>query len=80
MVDANVLKERIEQAIPDAVVSVDDMTGGGDHYAVEVVSPAFTGKTPIQRHRMVYDPLKDILGGALHALALKTRTPDEAAK
>ena len=69
--------QRIEGAIPGAQVRVEDLTGGGDHYQVEVIAEAFAGKSPIQRHRMVYAPLKDVMGGALHALALTTKTPDE---
>jgi stress-induced morphogen len=72
------IRTKIQAALPDSEVTVRDLTGGGDHYEVQVVSKAFAGVSPIQRHRMVYAPLKDVLGGALHALALKTQTPDEA--
>jgi stress-induced morphogen len=72
------IRDRIEEALPGARVRVRDMTGGGDHYEVEVIYDAFAGLPPIQRHRLVYAPLKDVLGGELHALALKTRTPDES--
>ncbi|MBW2464289.1 MAG: BolA family transcriptional regulator [Deltaproteobacteria bacterium] len=72
------IRQRIEEALPGAQVRVSDMTGGGDHYDVVVVADQFEGKLPIARHRMVYAPLKDVLGGALHALALKTKTPAEA--
>lgn len=79
MISANEIEKRIMAGMPDAKVSVYDMTGGGDHYQVEVTSDAFKDKTPIKRHRMVYDTLRDVLGdGALHALALKTRTFAEA--
>jgi stress-induced morphogen len=74
------IRSRIEAALPGCAVTVRDMTGGGDHYEVEVVSEAFAGVSPIQRHRMVYSPLRDVLGGALHALALRTVTPDEKHK
>ena len=77
MIGHQEITQRIESAIPGAQVTVRDMTGGGDHYEVEVVSEAFEGISPLQRHRMVYGPLKDVLGGALHALSLKTRTPAE---
>ena len=77
MVNADDLRQRILAALPDSEVKIHDFTGGGDHYQVEVVSQAFRGMSQIKRHRMVYAPLKDILGGALHALALITRTPDE---
>ena len=78
MIEAGEIERRIKEALPDAEVTVRDMTGGSDHFDVEVVASSFSGKTPIQRHRMVYAPLKDVLGGALHALALHTRTPGES--
>ena len=78
MIEPQEIRRRIESAIPDAKVDVRDMTGGGDHYEVEVISNAFDGLIPLQRHRMVYEPLKDVLGGDLHALSLRTVTPDEA--
>lgn len=77
MIDADEITRRIQAAMPAATVKVYDMTGGGDHFQVEVVSTLFAGVNPVKRHRMVYDTLRDVLGGALHALALKTRTPDE---
>lgn len=78
MIDAQEIRTRIQEALPGAQVKIADLTGGGDHYQVEVISEAFAGVTPIKRHRMVYAPLKDVLGGALHAMALTTKTPDEA--
>ena len=77
MIDADEIRRRILQALPGADVEVNDMTGGGDHYDVVVVVSQFEGRTPIARHRMVYAPLSDVLGGALHALKLETRTPEE---
>ena len=71
------IEARIVNALPDARVQVFDLTGGGDHYRVLVVAPQFEGQGPIDRHRMVYAPFKDVLGGELHALSLETRTPDE---
>src|SRR5690606_15948605 len=79
MFEPQELERRIKSALPDAQIAIRDLTGGGDHYQVEVVSQAFAGVTPVMRHRMVYAPLKDVLGGALHALSLTTRTPDEGA-
>ncbi|MBI2167330.1 MAG: BolA family transcriptional regulator [Candidatus Omnitrophica bacterium] len=70
------LAERIQAsvlgALPGAEVTVQDMTGGGDHFQVIVLSPAFKGKTLIEQHQMVHaslGPLKD----EIHALAIKTR-------
>jgi stress-induced morphogen len=67
----------IRAALPDAQVSVNDTTGGGDHYAAAVVTSAFHGKTLIERHRMVYAALGDLMRSKIHALALTTDTPEE---
>ena len=77
MVEMEEIRRRVESALPGADVSIRDMVGDGDHLEMVVVSPAFEGRTTLERHRMVYAPLKDVLGGALHALALRTRTPQE---
>ena len=50
----------------------------GVHFEATVVCEAFAGKMPLARHRMVYATLGDLMGGAIHALALKTVTPAEA--
>jgi stress-induced morphogen len=71
---------RIKAAIPDAQVSVADTTGTGDHFAATVVSSAFAGKGPVDRHRLVYAALAEVIHGPaapIHALALTTVTPDE---
>jgi len=79
MIDPEEIRRRVAGAFPRAEISLRDMVGDRDHYEMIVVSDAFEGKTTLERHRMVYAPLKDILGGALHALALKTLTPGEHA-
>lgn len=71
------IEARIVNALPNAQVQVFDLTGGGDHYRVIVVAAEFVGQSPVDRHRMVYAPFKDVLGGELHALSLETRTPGE---
>ncbi|HEY3019660.1 MAG TPA: BolA family transcriptional regulator [Solirubrobacteraceae bacterium] len=67
------IKQRIEAAIPEAHVAVEDWTGGGDHFRATVVSPAFAGKTRIEQHRMVYAVFGDEIGGPIHALSLTTK-------
>jgi stress-induced morphogen len=69
------IEKLILEGFPDAQVSIEDLAGDGDHYAATVVSEAFRGKTRVQQHQMVYDALKGQMGGALHALALKTSAP-----
>ena len=79
MVAMEEIRRRVIEALPGAQVTLRDMVGDGDHLEMIVVTSLFTGKGTLERHRMVYAPLKDILGGALHALALKTLAPEEAA-
>jgi stress-induced morphogen len=69
------LQERIVDALPGAQVTVDDLTGGGDHFRAEVVSERFEGLTRIQQHKLVYDVFGAEIGGAIHALSIKTSTP-----
>jgi BolA protein len=52
--------------------------GGESHFTVDIVSAAFAGKSRVARQRMVYSLLKDEFDAGLHALALITRTPEEA--
>ena len=75
--DAASIQAMIETGRPGATASVqgDD----GVHFEAEVVAAQFAGKLPLARHRLVYATLGDLMGGAIHALALKTLTPDEAA-
>ena len=72
------LQERIVKALPGAQVSVDDLTGGGDHFRAEVVSDRFEGLTRIQQHKLVYDVFGAEIGGPIHALSIKTSTPGGA--
>ncbi len=69
------IEKMIKQAIPDATVTIRDLAGDGDHYAAEVVSESFRGKSRVQQHQMVYEALKGNMGGVLHALALQTSAP-----
>ncbi|KZV85858.1 bola-like protein [Exidia glandulosa HHB12029] len=58
-------------------------TGGGNgetHFSIQVVSDAFAGKSMMQRHRMIYGALAEEMQQGLHALSLKTKTPEEVAK
>lgn len=74
--DAETIRKLIETGLPGAEVQVqgDD----GVHFEANVVSEAFRGKLPLARHRLVYATLGELMGGAIHALALKTVTPEEA--
>ncbi len=74
--DSSVIEQMIKEALPDAVVTITDLAGDGDHYSALVVSSAFIGKSRVQQHQLVYNSLRGKMGGELHALALQTKTPD----
>ncbi len=74
MPTADELKARIEAEIPDSTASVQDLTGGGDHFRAEVVSPAFAGLSRIEQQKLVYAVFGSEIGGPIHALSLKTST------
>jgi acid stress-induced BolA-like protein IbaG/YrbA len=73
---AATIRELIEAGLPGARADVqgDD----GVHFEAVVVCEAFRGKLPLARHRMVYATLGERMGGEIHALSLRTLTPDEA--
>jgi stress-induced morphogen len=76
MITPEEIKSILEKALPGATIETRDLTGGGDHWQVIVVSPAFEGKGLVEQHRMVNEALKDEMGDQrIHALALKTFTP-----
>jgi acid stress-induced BolA-like protein IbaG/YrbA len=75
-VNPDIIRTLIEQGLPGARADVrgDD----GVHFEATVVADAFHGKLPLARHRLVYATLGERMGGEIHALALKTLTPDDA--
>lgn len=66
----------LRRAFPDARIELTDTAGDGDHWSARIVSAAFRGKTRVQQHRLVYAAIGADMGGALHALALQTASPD----
>ena len=76
--DTSTVRDLIQQGLPEASVEVHGPDGV--HFEARVVSAAFAGKLPLARHRMVYATLGDLMGGAIHALSLRTLTPEEAAR
>lgn len=74
--DTDTIRTLIEQGLPGARATVQGEDGV--HFEALVVCEAFAGKLPLARHRMVYATLGERMGGEIHALALRTLTPDEA--
>ena len=81
---ATELEQRLRQTLPPSSLQVIDEsaahaghagangTGAGTHFRVRIATPAFAGKSRVQRHRLVYDALHDFLDQGLHALAIET--------
>ena len=74
--DSTTIEQLIREGLPGAEVSVSG--ADGVHFEARVVSPAFAGKSTLQRHRMVYATLGELMGRDIHALALRTDVPDNA--
>jgi acid stress-induced BolA-like protein IbaG/YrbA len=73
------VRERLERAF-EGSVEVRDLTGTDNHFEARVVSSVFEGKTPIERHKLVYAPLLDwIEDDTVHALSVRAYTPEQHA-
>ena len=76
MITPKEIKDTLSKALPISLIETQDLTGGGDHWQVIIVSAAFEGKGLIEQHRMVNEALKEPIGDQrIHALALKTYSP-----
>lgn len=84
------LRDRLEQAFHPQELLVKDQSQlhvghegareGKGHFDVTIVSPAFSDRSRLQRHRMVYDALRDLIESDIHALRIKAFTPAERSK
>jgi BolA protein len=82
------IRARLVEALhPDTLEIIDESArhaghagaaSGGGHFIVQIVSAAFAGKNLIQRHRLVYDAVNDIMHTEIHALSIQAKTPDES--
>ena len=70
--DLKEIEKHIKEALPDALVEIQDLAGDGNHYSATITSSQFSGKSKIEQHKMVYKALKGKMGNELHALALIT--------
>lgn len=77
MVTPNDIKTWIEAGMPGAKAQVD---GDGQHFEAVIVSPDFAGKSMVQQHQLVYRALGDRMKQDIHALSLRTLTPEQAGK
>lgn len=91
MADAATI-ERMRAALQDALqpvsIEIDDESAqhaghegarsGGGHYRLRAIAPCFAGRSRVERHRLVYDALRDLMRRDIHALAMTLLAPDEA--
>lgn len=71
---------RIRAGLPDAEVTLSDLTGTANHWQAKIVWPGFHGMSLMQRHRKVMSVLAEEMKGEIHALTLDVRTPEEQEK
>jgi stress-induced morphogen len=69
------LTARIKETIPSAVVKAQDLTGGGDHWRLEIVAEEFRDLSMVEQHQLVYKALGEWMSGPIHALSLDTSAP-----
>ncbi len=84
---ATLIENRLREAFTPQKIEVRDDShqhaghkgakSGGGHFAVSIVSPRFQGKTPVQRHQMIYQALGDLMKKEIHALSIEAITPEE---
>ncbi len=86
---AAAIRAKLEQALAPERLEITDEShlhvghagaaGGGGHFSVSITSARFQGCSTLQRHRMVYQALSDMMPGDIHALSIRARTPEEEA-
>ena len=81
------IREKLEATFkPDRLEIIDESykhaghasAKGGGHFVVYIVAEQFAGKNPIQRHRLVYDAMGELMQSEVHALSIKAETPSES--
>ncbi len=77
MMQPEQIKQLIEQGLAGAQANV---SGDGQHFEAQVVSDAFAGKTMVQQHQLVYQALGDKMKQEVHALSIRTYTPEQWAQ
>lgn len=77
MFSAERIKEILERELPDCTAQVVDDVNDGEHFTARVVSSAFAGRNLVQQHQLVYKALGHHMHSDIHALALRTFTPDK---
>ena len=71
------LEAALREGFPDAEIEIQDLAGDGDHYKARIVSTAFQGLARVRQHQLVYAALGGRMREEIHALSMKTYSPEE---
>lgn len=74
---AEELIKTIKASLADAEIVATDLTGGGDHWRLRIVSEDFRGLSMVEQHQLVYKALGELMHGPIHALSLDTKAPTQ---
>lgn len=77
MFSADRIEQILREKLPECHVRVNDDANDGEHFSAEVASAAFVGKNLVQQHQLVYQALGEHMRRDIHALALRTYTPEK---
>jgi len=77
MIEANEIKEAILGTLGGATVELENPRGDGLHFDAVVIASQFVGKSLVEQQRLVMGSLTKLFSSSLHAMSLKTYTPDE---
>ncbi len=77
MFSADKIRSLVESCLPDCVADVRDDANDGEHFSARITSSAFVGAARVRQHQLVYAALGDHMKRDIHALQLKTFTPEE---
>ena len=81
MIEPEEIEKRLRASLPEvAHLRIADLTGGKDHYQATIVTPHFATMNRVEQHQAVYRALGELMHGPIHALALRTLTPEAWAK
>ncbi len=90
MTTTDTIRARLQRFEPESLEVFDDSAdhaghagakeAGGGHFQVVIVASAFAGQSRLARHRMVYDAVRDLMPGSIHALAIVANAPEELAR
>ena len=78
MADTHEIKRRIEEGLPGSSAEVEDTAGDSNHFRAIVTAPQFEGLSRINQHKLINEIFEGELGGSIHALSIKTQTPEAA--